>query len=78
MFNIINNTLKDKNYYICMYPNYIYVYNYQSIDILTDSLIYLSIENFKLKIKGNNLSLKKMEIKELLISGKLSEVSYEY
>ena len=29
MLNVIDNALRDKNYYVCLYDNCVYVYNYE-------------------------------------------------
>mgnify|MGYP000837372437 CR=1 FL=1 len=31
MLNVIDNALRDKNYYVCLYDNCVYVYNYEVI-----------------------------------------------
>ena len=77
MLEIFNNALRNNNYYICMYPNYIYIYNYQEILNFNNDIITIKIDNFNLKIKGSNLHIKKMENNELLINGIISGVSYE-
>ena len=48
--NTIIDFLYDKNYFITMYENFLYIYNFQEIITLTNELIMLSIENFKIKI----------------------------
>lgn len=45
--NTIIDFLYDKNYFITMYENFLYIYNFQEIITLTNELIMLSIENFK-------------------------------
>ena len=53
--NTIIDFLYDKNYFITMYENFLYIYNFQEIITLTNELIMLSIENFKIKITGSDL-----------------------
>ena len=77
MLEIFNNALRNKNYYICLYQNHIYIYNYEEILSFTNDIILVKIDNFNLKIKGTNMHIKKMEHSELLISGLISGVSYE-
>jgi len=77
MLDIINNALRNNNYYVCLYPNHLYVYNYEEIISFNNDIILVKIDNFKIKIKGSNLHIKKMEHGELLINGLISGVSYE-
>ena len=77
MLEIFSNALRNKDYYICMYHNNIYIYNYTEIISFNNDIILVKINDFNLKIKGTNLHIKKMENKELLISGLISGVSYE-
>ena len=77
MLDIINNMMRSNNYYICLYNNYIYIFNYLSIISFDNNLIMLKIDKFNLKIKGSNMLIKKMEEKELLIYGNILGVNYE-
>ena len=77
MLEIFSNALRNKDYYICMYQNNIYIYNYTEIINFNNDIILVKINDFNLKIKGTNLHIKKMENKELLIRGLISGVSYE-
>ena len=76
--NTIMNFLYDKKYFITMYENYLYIYNFQEIITLTNELIMLSIENFKLKITGNDLKIKKINSSELLIEGNIISIGKIY
>ena len=51
----LTNFLYDKNYFISIYDNYIYVYNYFDLLLLTDTKIILKLEKFNLTINGENL-----------------------
>lgn len=75
--NLIN-FLYDKEYYIAIYEEYIYVFNYQLLDLLTNELIILVIKNFKLEIHGNNLFITKMLPNEILIKGNVDKVGFIY
>jgi sporulation protein YqfC len=77
MLDIINNALRNNNYYICLYQNHIYIYNYQEIISFNNDIILIKVDNQKIKIKGTTLHIKKMEHHELLIKGIISGVSYE-
>ena len=76
--NTIIDFLYDKKYFITMYENFLYIYNFQEIITLTNELIELSIENFKLKITGNDLKIKKINSSELLIEGNIISIGKIY
>ena len=77
MLDIIDNMMRSNNYYICLYNNYIYIFNYLSIISFDNNLIMVKFAKFNLKIKGSNMLIKKMEEKELLIYGNILGVNYE-
>ena len=77
MLEIINNALRCNNYYICLYQNHIYIYNYQEILSFNNDIILIALDSIKVKIKGSNLHIIKMEHNEILINGLISGVSYE-
>lgn len=76
--NTIIDFLYDKNYFITMYENFLYIYNFQEIITLTNELIMLSIENFKIKITGSDLKIKKINSSELLIEGNIINIGKIY
>ena len=76
--NTIIDFLYDKNYFITMYENFLYIYNCQEIIRLTNELIMLSIENFKIKITGSDLKIKKINSSELLIEGNIISIGKIY
>ena len=76
--NTIIDFLYDKNYFITMYENFLYIYNFQEIITLTNELIMLSIENFKIKINGSDLKIKKINSSELLIEGNIISIGKIY
>lgn len=78
MLDIIKHYLKDEDYFISIYKNYIYFYKYLDIIKFTDSLISLKFDKFIINISGNDLCVKKMEKKELLISGNILKVERVY
>lgn len=77
MLDIIDNMMRSNNYYICLYNNYIYIFNYLSIISFDNNLIMVKFDKFNLKIKGCNMLIKKMEEKELVIYGNILGVNYE-
>ena len=76
--NTIIDFLYNKNYFITMYENFLYIYNFQEIITLTNELIMLSIENFKIKITGSDLKIKKINSSELLIEGNIISIGKIY
>lgn len=76
--NTIIDFLYDKNYFITMYENFLYIYNFQEIITLTNEFIMLSIENFKIKITGSDLKIKKINSSELLIEGNIISIGKIY
>lgn len=77
MLNVINKALIDNKYYICLYPNHIYIYNYEEIITFNNELVILKIDYFNIVVKGLDLHISKMESKELLINGIIKGVNYE-
>ena len=76
--NTIMDFLYDKKYFITMYENFLYIYNFQEIITLTNELIMLSIENFKIKITGCDLKIKKINSSELLIECNIISIGKIY
>lgn len=75
--NLIN-FLYDKKYFINIYDNYIYIFNYEKLITLTSVLIILKLDNFNIEIKGTNLVITKMMPSEILIKGKIKNVGFNY
>lgn len=71
--NLIN-FLYDKEYFINIYDNFIYVFNYLELIGLNNKKIVLKFNNFNIEIKGNDLFVVKMNKNELLIKGKIKSV----
>ena len=59
----------NKDYYISVYPNHIYIINYTSIVDFTSELIKVSFSNFILAIKGANFKIIRKNSSELDING---------
>ena len=77
MLDILNSALRGNDYYICLYKNNIYIYNYEEIINFNSDYILVKISNLNIKIKGSNLHILKMENHELLIRGLINGVWYE-
>ena len=75
--NLIN-FLYDKEYFISIYNNYIYVFNYKELISLTSQIIILKLDKFKLEIKGEELFITKLMPNEILIRGIIKNVGINY
>ena len=78
MLDILKNYLRNEDYYIILYKDYLYVYKYQEIVLFKDNIIKLKINDFILNIIGNDLLITKMEKKELLIKGNITKLENIY
>ena len=77
IFNSLSNFLYDNDFFFALFKDNIYVYNYHDILLLTEKKIILILKDFNLHIKGDNLIVKKLDKKEILIEGKINEVQKE-
>ncbi len=71
MINNIRSFLYDKDYFINIYENKVYVFNYLDLNHFSEQQISLKMDSFKLNIMGNNLTILKMENKEILVTGNI-------
>lgn len=78
MLEILKNYLRGEEYYIILYSNYIYIFNYKEINKFTDQFISLKLNNMIINIYGNNLLITKLESRELLIKGNILKVEKIY
>lgn len=78
MLEIFKNYLRGEEYYIILYSNYVYIFNYKEIKKFTDKYISLELDKMKVNICGNDLLITKMEKKELLIKGNILKVEKIY
>ena len=78
MLEIFKNYLKEENYYVILYSNYIYIYNYLDIIKFTDTYISFRLKSLVLNIYGIDLLIIKLERDELLIKGVINKVEKIY
>ena len=78
MLDIIKHYLHNEEYFISLYKNYVYFYKYIDIIKFTDKLMSVKFEKFIINVTGEALCIKKMEKKELLISGNIINVEKLY
>lgn len=74
----IKQFLRNKKYGIDIYDNNIYINNYQKIDYISENLIILIFANFKLKIKGHQITVIKMVNQELIFNIKIESLEFLY
>lgn len=70
----IRSFLYDKDYFINIFEDYVYVFNYLDLNHFSDKEINLKMENFNVVIEGKDLSIVKMFEKEILIQGVIEKV----
>lgn len=76
LYKTMRNFLLDFNYYIDIYENNFHVFNYLDILKLNNEEIILAMPEFTLILKGNNLVVKRLEKREILISGNLIKMEF--
>ena len=73
----IRNYVTDSEFKIIIKNNSIYIENYIDIGSIYEKEISIFIKNKKIKIIGNNLLIKKMLNKQILILGKYNNILFE-
>lgn len=67
--NNITNYLFDKEYIICTYEDYIYIFNYNYLDSFNAKRIAVRIPKKHVVINGEDLTIVKITKEEMLING---------
>ena len=67
--NNITNYLFDKEYVICTYEDYIYIFNYNYLDSFNSKRITIRIPKKQVVINGEDLKIVKITKEEILING---------
>ena len=78
MFKDIREYILENEFKITITKNKINVVNYNKIINLTDTEVSLITDGMKVKIYGNNLLLNKLLDREILLTGKISKVEFNY
>ena len=68
--------LKNGNYEIKVYNNYIYLKNYLMVDTINEQKVIINFSNFKTVISGNCFVIIKMVDNEILIKGDLYKIEF--
>jgi len=77
IYSTLKEFLYDKDYFIAYYQNKIYIYNCDNIILLSKTKILIELQDKKITILGNDLSLCKSLNKEILITGIFKGLLYE-
>ena len=78
MFKDLREYIMENEFKITILKDKINIVNYDRIINLTDNEVSLKIENTRIKIYGNNLMLNKLLDREILLTGKVSKVEFNY
>ena len=70
----LNNYLDDKEYKIIIKENYVNIINYDEIIDFTFNKVSVKNKNKIIIIEGTNLTISKMVIDEVLITGNISNI----
>lgn len=74
MYQELRNYLNNNSFKLTLTNNYLNIENYLKIIILEDNRIDILLNNNVLKIKGEDLKLKRIMNKELMITGLILEL----
>lgn len=75
LINSIRNSIKEKDFKMIYYNNYLDIINYENLDEITNDTIILN--NKKIFIFGKDIKILKLVDDELLITGSLTKVEYK-
>ena len=70
----LDNYLYDREYKIIIKENYVNIVNYDEIIEFTLNQISIRYQNKTIIIEGTNLTISKMVIDEVLITGKINNI----
>lgn len=76
MLETIKSYLKSENYYIILTPTSLLIKNYKKIINIEEKELMIEVASKIIKVKGNNLTLKKTIGKDLQINGTIESVKY--
>ena len=78
MINRIKNYIKDTEFRLTLFKDRVYVTNYKKILSLENTNISFKVDNGRITVLGNNLVLKKLLDKEILVRGNISSIEAKY
>ena len=76
LYKTIKNFLLDKDYFINTYENHLHLYGFLEVLSLQEEEARVQFENFKLCVKGQDFRVLKLTKNELLIQGKIKEMTF--
>lgn len=76
MFKDLRNVIYDKNFKVTILENKIDINNYKEILVFEESQILVSTKKYLVKVKGEGLTINRLEEEELLIEGKIKTVEF--
>ena len=71
MFKDLTNIIRDKRLRITLLDNCINISNYDDILIFEDNQVLVKVKNKTIKVKGESLSITRLENNEVQIEGKI-------
>lgn len=74
IYDALTNYLYDKEYYVALFDDKLYVYKYKELSFLATDKIVIQFDAFVLKVKGNNLIIVKMNKDEFMIQGQINDI----
>lgn len=72
--NNIVNYLFDKDYCVCTYDNYVYIYKYNALENFSDNRITLKVNNRVITVIGIDLTIVKITKDEILVRGEIKNI----
>ncbi len=76
MFKDLKNIIYDKNFKVTVFKNKVNINNYKEILIFEDNQVLVTTIEDSVKVKGENLTINRLENNELLIEGKIKTVEF--
>lgn len=78
MFRELKNVIYDKNFKMTILENQINIKPFKDILIFEENELLIKTENKIIKIKGENLTINKLENYEILILGKIITIEFRW
>ncbi len=78
MFRELKNVIYDKNFKMTILENQINIKPFKDILIFEENKLLIKTENKIIKIKGENLTINKLENYEILILGKIITIEFRW
>ena len=76
LYKTIKNFLLDKDYFINIFDTQIHIYGFLEVLCLQEEEASFQFENFMLQVKGQNFRVLKLTKNEVLIQGKIKEMTF--